>query len=205
MNNEAFQEIEMQTYSMSYSSQEEDQNQLPYHWDGDCHLTLNHPYHESFSEFSSESFVESSFFEEEKESLNFPVENDSTLLLPMESNDSQPMQTESIVSIETISTENTNANMKEEKLETIDEQIDFILETVKKQRKAIPYQQLMDRKRSTRKRKTYEQLEILQKEIEKNEMMNKIRMKQLADKTGLKIGQVYKWYWDYKRKQTETM
>ena len=203
MNSESFQEIEMQTYSMSYSYPETYPVQLPYHWDGECHLTLNQSLYEPISDLPAPDFSDQSAFDEEKDELEFPSESLLSLSLPMDCDDSEPLEVESVVSISTLSTDGTNPNQK---METIDEQIDFILESVKKQKKPVVKKPPVDKKKKlTRKRKTLNQLDALQKEISEHEIMNRMQIKELAERTGLKVCQVYKWYWDYKRKQADPL
>ncbi len=54
-----------------------------------------------------------------------------------------------------------------------------------------------------RKRKTYEQLQILIKEFQANPEWSKDNMQEVSEKTGLSEAQVYKWGWDQKRKMND--
>mmetsp|Transcript_1818 Transcript_1818/g.2015 ORF Transcript_1818/g.2015 Transcript_1818/m.2015 type:complete len:224 (-) Transcript_1818:81-752(-) len=54
-----------------------------------------------------------------------------------------------------------------------------------------------------RKRKTYEQLQILIKEFQANPEWSKDNMQEVSQKTGLSEAQVYKWGWDQKRKMLD--
>ena len=54
-----------------------------------------------------------------------------------------------------------------------------------------------------RKRKTYEQLQILIKEFQANPDWSKDNMQEVSQKTGLSEAQVYKWGWDQKRKMND--
>jgi len=54
-----------------------------------------------------------------------------------------------------------------------------------------------------RKRKTYEQLQILIKEFQANPEWSKDNMQEVSEKTGLSEAQVYKWGWDQKRKMLD--
>ena len=54
-----------------------------------------------------------------------------------------------------------------------------------------------------RKRKTYEQLQILIKEFQANPDWSKDNMQEVSNKTGLTEGQVYKWSWDQKKKMLD--
>ena len=87
-------------------------------------------------------------------------------------------------------------------MDTIDDQLEFILKSIKKQKKPEPKQKnkSFEKKRHTRKRKTIDQLAILQKEVNENDVLNRVQIKALADKTRLKVCQVYKWYWDNKKR-----
>ena len=54
-----------------------------------------------------------------------------------------------------------------------------------------------------RKRKSYEQLQMLIKEFKANPEWSKDHMVHVAKKTGLSEAQVYKWGWDQKRKMLD--
>lgn len=54
-----------------------------------------------------------------------------------------------------------------------------------------------------RKRKTSEQLRLLEIEYERNPDWSKVKMSEVAYRTGLSEAQVYKWGWDQKKKKTE--
>ena len=54
-----------------------------------------------------------------------------------------------------------------------------------------------------RKRKTYEQLQMLIKEFQANPDWTKDHMQEVSRKTGLSEAQVYKWGWDQKRKMMD--
>jgi len=91
-------------------------------------------------------------------------------------------RSESIVSIGTLSTEETNGKLK---FESIDEQIDFMLGSIKKKPEVVK-----EKKKYKRKLKTAEQLEIFQHEISINVIMNHTGIKELALKTRLKNNQL---------------
>jgi len=194
----------MQMYSMSYAYPSTYPTQLPYSWDGEGHLTQNHaPYQcepEPVDDISDQFSLEE---EKEVESKQFDISDDK--ISPM--NLGEPQRTESIASISSLSTDGAGSlNSKEGEIMeiTIDRQLEFILESVKKQKKStgVKVKKEDKKKKATRKRKTAAQLEVLLNEIGDADILDKIKMKQLAEKTGLKVGQVYKWYWDYKRKST---
>lgn len=54
-----------------------------------------------------------------------------------------------------------------------------------------------------RKRKTYEQIQILIQEFQSNPEWSKENMQEVSRKTGLSEAQVYKWGWDQKRKMDD--
>ena len=54
-----------------------------------------------------------------------------------------------------------------------------------------------------RKRKSYEQLQMLVQEFQANPEWNKENMLEVSRKTGLSEAQVYKWGWDQKRKMLD--
>ena len=199
MNNDTFEEIEMQTYSLSYSFPNTFPTQLPYQWDGDYHLTLNESFYTPWEDIPLPDFTDQLSFDEEKDDLEFPSESSLPSLLAMDCEEPRRKRTKSVVSVGTLSTDGTNGNQK---METIDEQINFILESVKKQKKPAPKKIPVDKKKKfTRKRKTIDQLGLLQKEISEADIVNRSKIKELAERTGLSVNQVYKWYWDFKRKQ----
>jgi hypothetical protein len=54
-----------------------------------------------------------------------------------------------------------------------------------------------------RKRKSYEQLQMLVKEFQANPEWSKDNMQEVSRKTGLSEAQVYKWGWDQRRKMLD--
>eukprot|EP00826_Nyctotherus_ovalis_P032088 TRINITY_DN2590_c0_g2_i3.p2 TRINITY_DN2590_c0_g2~~TRINITY_DN2590_c0_g2_i3.p2 ORF type:complete len:120 (-),score=29.73 TRINITY_DN2590_c0_g2_i3:114-473(-) len=88
------------------------------------------------------------------------------------------------------------AERKEEKeKEDLDDKLNNIIESTKrvfkKAKKDIKY---------TRNRKTCSQIAILEKELVGSGEISKERMNQIAAETGLRKSQVYKWFWDNRRK-----
>ena len=77
--------------------------------------------------------------------------------------------------------------------DSLDSQLDFITESKKKPVKGQP-------KIRKRGRKTAKQLQILIEELGNAKGVDKDAIKAVATKTGLTEVQVYKWYWDKKRK-----
>eukprot|EP00826_Nyctotherus_ovalis_P031261 TRINITY_DN2495_c0_g2_i13.p1 TRINITY_DN2495_c0_g2~~TRINITY_DN2495_c0_g2_i13.p1 ORF type:complete len:113 (-),score=36.29 TRINITY_DN2495_c0_g2_i13:152-466(-) len=60
-------------------------------------------------------------------------------------------------------------------------------------------------RRVPRKRKTQDQINALTRELEEGEEFDKERLKEIAEKTGLNASQVYKWYWEHRRKTSLDM
>ena len=184
------QEIEMQTYSINYSYPATYPNQLPYQWDGECHLTLNQAFNKPPDDNSLQNFSDESFLEENKDEVDEVPDNFSCSLCPMDFEDLEdqidlnPHRKSSFISIGTLSTEGTNANQKGEKTDKLDEQLDFILNTIKKQKKPEPKPQPIEKKKKkrTRKRKTLEQLKLLHKETSGYEVLDRAKIKSLADR-----------------------
>jgi len=54
-----------------------------------------------------------------------------------------------------------------------------------------------------RKRKSNTQLKVLKLELEKETFWDKEKITQVSRSTGLSESQVYKWFWDQKKKKTE--
>ena len=199
-------EIEMQTYSMSYQFPTTLPTALPYNWDGECHLTLNSAFYASEEPPMEENSDQFFFYEKNGIPLK-EEEQQAEEISPMHC--SEYLKTESIESIESVGSLSTDGagslDSKPGEFKTLDQQIDFILESVKKpNRTNVPKPKVEKKKKVIRKRKTTAQLEMLQKEIGENEVIDKAKMKALAEETGLTIGQVYKWYWDNRRKQNPT-
>jgi len=196
-------EIEMQTYSMSYSYPEVYPTSLPYHWDGDCSLTLNQTIYVPEEDRVPE-LPDQLFSDEENNELAKEPEPSAPLISPMHCDGDETVRQESLASLGSVSTQAAGSvsSNPSGSVGSIDEKLDFILDSVKKQKKPAVKKPPTDKKHKlTRKRKTNAQLEILQKELEDDDVMDKSRMKELAEKTGLKESQVYKWYWDNKHKQ----
>ena len=179
MQEEHHNEIEMQAYSTSYS------------------------WARYASEYNPESQFEVSrpwgIFDEPREDyINYDYLNDEKLenvFEPMMYNDSFIAGT--VVSGNTQSTD----IIGKEEVPIIYKKLDFILESMRRQKR--PPKESSSKK-LIRKRKTNKQLQALQKELSGIETLSKEKMNEVAEKTGLRPGQVYKWYWDYKKKQTDS-
>ncbi len=197
-------EIEMQTYSMSYAYPVNYPTALPYNWDEENHLTVNQAFYTPDEELVP-NLSDQFFADEEKEVGKKVEESPHIKFSPMHIGDTPkdcPPPAECAVSVGSLSTAAaSSAGSRPSSIETIDQQLDFILESVKKQKKMVVKKPKGEpKKKLTRKRKTSAQLEMLQKEVGETEVLDKTKIKALAEKTGLKVGQVYKWYWDYRRK-----
>jgi len=80
----------------------------------------------------------------------------------------------------------------------LDDQLDFILGSVKRNKCADG--SWPENQQSQRTRKSREQVTILLKELGNCVSVTNKKMKEVAAKTGLKKLQVYKWYWDFKKR-----
>ena len=99
-----------------------------------------------------------------------------------------------IVKKESVEEARSPVKHESESISSIDTQLDFILNST--QRRKPNRKKLMAR----RKRKTSEQISLLQNMMVKNEKLSKEEIKEFADKLGLSDIQVYKWFWDSRRK-----
>jgi len=105
----------------------------------------------------------------------------------------EPSETASVVSTEASGPTVTSFNIPMQGINTLDEQLDFIMETTKKHQKPRE-------KSHRRNRKTPEQLKILIDDLGDVQNAEKAQIRAVAEKTGLTDLQVYKWYWDRKSK-----
>eukprot|EP00826_Nyctotherus_ovalis_P015731 TRINITY_DN1449_c0_g1_i4.p1 TRINITY_DN1449_c0_g1~~TRINITY_DN1449_c0_g1_i4.p1 ORF type:complete len:150 (+),score=38.77 TRINITY_DN1449_c0_g1_i4:115-564(+) len=76
------------------------------------------------------------------------------------------------------------------------DKLNAIMESTKKKAKAM-----RNEVKYKRRRKTKEQLKVLNEEVEKREHISNKRIEEISKETGLTKLQVYKWYWDLKHKQ----
>jgi hypothetical protein len=134
-----------------------------------------------------------------------PVWEASTLKLPSlnqlaPSNKNSNKEVEPTVSLTHKEVEGVEGNAKvvQEVKKTevnLDDKLNNIIEStkrvLKKAKKHIKY---------TRNRKTSSQIEILEKELIENGEVSKERMNEIAIETGLRKTQVYKWFWNNKKK-----
>ncbi len=197
-------EIELQTYSKSYAFPvTSSASPLPYHWDGECHLVVNDHFY-SHSPHSPQSP------QSKPAALMDDLDFDVNFVTPFEKMDDcyPPCETQSVAAPSEASG-STAASFPEfevplpkaepirSKPQTLDAQLDFIMETSKKHAKVH-----VAEKKHKRNRKTPEQLDILAGEMETVQKMNfdKEKIREIAGKTGLSEIQVYKWYWDRRTK-----
>ena len=168
------QEIEMQTYSMSYFTV------FPtvpsYFFDGEAQFEIDSV--DGIRRFNSAmpfERLESTYKDE-------AISHDNAYSLISEER----------------ATEMTDVTVNENVLQ-IYQKLDFVLESMKRQKKQI--KAVENKKRVIRKRKTADQLNILKQELQHIDNLDKPKMNKVAEKAGLTSGQVYKWYWDYRKRQ----
>ena len=189
-------EIEMQTYSMSYQlpPSASSSNNL----DGDNPSGLRY-IRNPLEDLRIDQFDDPLDFEEDKETIKEEEKMGEDFLLMQLSEDNFA---DSPSSLESFSTEGPSSlNSKSPGSETIDQKLDFILDSVKKvKKKSVSKAKTESTKKLIRKRKTMQQLQLLQQGIHEGDAIDKNKISALAAQTGLKEGQIYKWYWDYRRK-----
>ena len=194
-----FKEIELQTYSKSYACQVSPfaVPSLPYHWDGECHLVIN----DNFYSHSPRSPVEV----HQPEEVDFDVSLDA----PYEKMEDCSVASETYSVAHTLMSASTNSTEPNDmrppvtesadkgKFQSLDAQLDFIMETSKKHPKISAAE-----RKHKRNRKTPQQLDMLMKELDKvlESNFDKEKIRDVAIQTGLAEIQVYKWYWDHKSK-----
>lgn len=205
-----FNEIEMQTYSISYSYPVTYPSTLPFNWESEPQVMLNPCFYpvDVTPDVPPERNVLS-------ESYSDQFELDSKASLPdfdchlaqQMSEDSCGMapRSESVCSAETPSTAGANPPSlpPSDKPESLTDQLKFILEESKRSKKVK--EETRDaaehvKGKITRKRKTKKQLEILAKACQETEFPDKDQLESLVALTGLKKAQVYKWCWDNQKK-----
>ena len=212
-------EIELQTYSISYAYPATLPSALPYSWNEECHLVVNNRFyssahHEQDNEAEMEREEELIEQPELPAPLEFEVNSPCAKMEDVLSEDQYSYYSSSnnlSVSASSVSASDirsthssqaTNTTARGAKHEssmkkTLDEQLDFIMESGKK-----PPKPKVDKKRQKRSRKTKTQLAVLEKELKDVINADKEKIKSVALLTGLKEVQVYKWYWDRRAKLT---
>ncbi len=78
--------------------------------------------------------------------------------------------------------------------EILEQKLDFIMATVKTRK--CPESNA----KGTRTRKSPSQIQVLLLELGHQPKLKRLKMKEVAAKTGLKELQVYKWFWDHKKR-----
>lgn len=73
-----------------------------------------------------------------------------------------------------------------------------IIKLVEEKPRGVLFSDKQDGKK--RERKSEDQVAVLVAEYERNPRWSRKKMLQLAQQTGLKVTQVYKWSWDQKKK-----
>ena len=199
-------EIEMQMYAVHYGESVNYPRALPYYWEGENDLPLRCP--ELVLEEQKELRCPANVFsDDEMDTGPRPEVPEEREAQPSTGRGllAGPGATEGAASLESMSTEGANSlNARGSPQDGIDEQLSFILESIRKQKKKEPAQPNPRKTvRRPRQRKTLAQLEFLQSELRENEVLDKSKMKYLAEKTGLSESQVYKWFWDYRRKKEQ--
>lgn len=165
---------------------------LPYHFNDECHLVLNDNFYTPSPLYGTDKLLDP-FEDEEMEfdlgsSFEKMKEEVKTEAVKVES-----CETGSEVSTVASGPYVTPIAIPMESIHTLDEQLDFIMETTKKHQKPRE-------KSHRRNRKTPDQLKILIDDLGDVQNADKLQIKEVAEKTGLTELQVYKWYWDRKSK-----
>ena len=211
--NQESNEIEMQMYAFRYGEGTSFPTTRPYYWDGESDLP------EEVPDFLAEEYKPASrpsIFSDDEMELGSPDE-------PLPKNETVPADApmmehpaandcEAAFSLGSQSTEGacslntgTFPNPIPSPNDKIDQQLDFILESIRKQKKKTkPQEPKPPKTKRLRTRKTSAQLEFLQSELQEGEVLDKQKMKSLAETTGLSESQVYKWFWDHRRKKEQT-
>ncbi len=99
-----------------------------------------------------------------------------------------------------VSAPTSSSDSAGEPKDSIDRKLDSILATVRKQSKDGKKQLGDKANKKGREKKSREQLDILKKEVENGGSLDKDRLGEIALRTRLRKSQVYKWYWDNKKK-----
>eukprot|EP00826_Nyctotherus_ovalis_P046026 TRINITY_DN5153_c0_g1_i4.p1 TRINITY_DN5153_c0_g1~~TRINITY_DN5153_c0_g1_i4.p1 ORF type:complete len:192 (-),score=76.18 TRINITY_DN5153_c0_g1_i4:125-700(-) len=185
-----YEEIEMQTYSMPHSQSDVYTPEFNCEWDSDAHFDMSKPW--SVFDEPRDVFMNFDHFPED----SFPKDPYKIELMVYEDK-------ESLVSGTTSSGTTQTTEIPAMEAPAIYKKLDFILESVKRHKRQV--KDVSDKKKLIRKRKTNEQLQALQNELHEVESLDKEKINEVAEKTGLRPGQVYKWFWDYKKKQAEAV
>ena len=182
-------EIELQTYSISYTSPVSCPSLLSYHWDGECHLVINDNFYSHSPVNQQMDFAEVPDFEVEgsydkMEGCLSDVQSSNNMEV------STGVSTDGAVSNFDAPIPSVTTNPH-----SLEDQLDFIMESSKKHTKTQAAE-----KKHRRNRKTPAQLDILTTELGSLQTVDKDKIREVASQTGLSEIQVYKWFWDRKAK-----
>ena len=175
-------EIEMQIFSLSYSYPLSQPSSLPFNWENEGSLVLNNNF---YSHMEQDEFM-------------LPDGKEPELLECMQENGGFSEQAADLESCSCPSTDATSNQVPlttVPEVTTLDEQLEFIMESTKK-----PPKTKSEERKLRRNRKTAEQLAVLTKELAGQLNVTKEMIKKVSQATGLKEIQVYKWYWDHRAK-----
>ena len=166
---------------------------LPYQWDGECHLVMN----DNFYSYIPHSPIDN--ISDLSKDIDFDIDFDQ----PYEKmEDYNKCEVKSATSTElSTGTTGTMASMMSTKSaptskpsQSLDAQLDFIMESTKKLPKPLPHE-----KKCTRSRKTPEQLQVLAealRNLQIGQNIDKRQVSEISKKTKLSEMKVYKWFWD---------
>jgi len=177
--------------------------QLPYHWDGECHLVVNNEFYSGLPHTLEKS-------SDVNDSIDFDLGLDmyyeAVNIEPEPMGDYVSYETESVASTGVTAPSGLVVNMMESKSAiededslSLDAQLNFIMECTKKPPKTVS-----SVRKYKRSRKTPEQLAVLRnmlKTLDKGKSIGKNLVTEIAAKTGLPEMKVYKWFWDHGFKQ----
>ena len=90
-------------------------------------------------------------------------------------------------------------NTESLKKKSMEEKLDYILASTRSSMKKCIKKQKLTIKGKSRKRKSYDQIEVLKKLLNTEEKINNEAIEMTASKIGLKTSQVYKWLWDHRK------
>ena len=195
-------EVKMQAHSMSCPNSFLN-DELSYNWDNEVRLMEDKLKQNSIEEsINAIEHVDQQSYEDCRITEINPFEFAVSSSLPMDCENlwdfENSIDKDNFLSIGTISSEENNDSSKGK----IDRQLDFILDSVRPQKNSIPRKILYQKpkRKFTRMHKTESQVKLLQEAMNENKIFDKARIKELAERTGLTASQVYKWYWDNKKR-----
>ena len=169
-------------------------SQLPYSWDGECHLVVNNGFHANFPNTPEKKKIDI------QDEVNFDLGLDIPDISHEPMEDYINCESGSMVSTDVTPARGTMAGILGAKTSSnkpsisLNAQLEFIMQTTKKPPKAAPPE-----KKCKRSRKTKKQLDIMKdalSELEQGQGMEKKQVVEIATKTGLSEVKVYKWFWD---------